>query len=73
MVELKQVYRVLPAFIGQDATKGRLQNGTVVYIHPKRRYAVLEFDGILGRPREGFHLDELTARNLILQKKGTAV
>ena len=70
MAELKQKYRVLPAFIGRDAQEGKLQVGTVIYVHPKGRYAVLEFEGVEGKPREAFPLDQLTEKNLLRQKKG---
>lgn len=69
MVQINQVYRVLPAFIGRDERQSVMQNGRVVYIHNRGRYAVLEFDGVTGKPREAFPLDQLTEKNRILQKK----
>lgn len=33
--------------------------GTVIYIHPLRRFAVLEFSFPAGKVREAFPLDEL--------------
>lgn len=70
MVELNQHYRVAPAFLGSLITEEKKQVGTVVYIHPKSRYAVLEFDGVNGKPREGFHLDKLTEKNRVKRKRG---
>lgn len=70
MVELGQRFRVMPYFTGRDAREEKIQTGIVVYVHPKGRYAVLEFDGESGRPREGFFLDQLTQRNRVRQKRG---
>jgi hypothetical protein len=63
MVEVGQKYAVHPAFGRMTMDKSGEQIGQVVYIHPQGHYAVLEFDGIDGRPRECFHLDELTKAN----------
>ena len=35
---------------------GLIRTGTVVYIHPEHRFAVLEFQGRMGRWRESFIL-----------------
>jgi len=43
--------------------------GRVVYIHPKGKYAVLEFEGPGGKARESFPLDQLTDKNRVLEKK----
>ena len=43
--------------------------GRVVYIHPKGLFAVLEFDGVFGNPRESFPLAELTENNLVRERK----
>lgn len=68
MAKLKQRFRVMPAFSGRDKMEGKLQVGTVVYVHPMMRYAVLEFDGVYGKPRESFHMDELIDRNQVKEK-----
>ena len=41
----------------------RNMRGRVVYVHPKGRFAVLEFPGISGTEREAFWPEELTAEN----------
>lgn len=58
-VKIGQRYWVRPAFAGGQLADGKKQIGTVVWVHPKLQYAVLEFDGVDGRPREGFPLEEL--------------
>lgn len=58
-IKIGQKYRVMPAFAGFQADEEKKQVGTVVWVHPKLRYAVLEFDGVDGRPREGFPVEEL--------------
>jgi hypothetical protein len=35
---------------------GLTRTGTVTYIHPEHRFAVLEFSGVMGRWRESFIL-----------------
>lgn len=71
MVELGHKYRVKPVFAVTQESAGKTMAGAVVYIHPKGRFAVLEFEGDRGRPRESFPLDELTDRNRILEKRKT--
>lgn len=39
--------------------------GVVIYVHPLRRFAVLEFQGISGRFRESYFPHELTERNRV--------
>ncbi len=63
MVEVGQKYMVRPAFARMSVEKTNEQIGQVVYIHPQKRYAVLEFEGVDGNPRECYHLDELTKAN----------
>lgn len=58
-MKIGERYSVVPAFLG-DTVKTPPQVGRVVYVHPRGRYAVLEFDGVFGRPREGFRPDDLT-------------
>lgn len=71
MIRIGMRFRVKPAFAKQEGTnaESKIQPGRVVYIHPKGRYAVLEFDGVLGNPRESFPLDELTEKNLVRERK----
>ena len=61
MVEVGQKFLVLPAFIGiqPDGIAGKQQEGTVIYVDKKHRWALLEFEGVTGKPREGFKLDVL--------------
>ena len=63
MVEVGQKYRVIPAFAKTNTVKANTQVGQVVYVHPQNRYAVLEFEGVKGNPRECFPLEELTKDN----------
>ena len=63
MVEVGQKYTVRPAFGRMTVDKSSEQIGQVVYVHPEGRYAVLEFDGVDGRPRECFWTEELTKAN----------
>lgn len=69
MVELDQKYRVKPAFTKGEGTDVKNMEGTVVYIHPQGRYAVLAFKGPHGTSREGFYLDQLTDKNRMLEKR----
>jgi hypothetical protein len=59
-IAVGQRYWVKPAFGTLKTTDDKLQIGTVVWVHPKQRYAVLEFDGVYGKPRECYQYDELT-------------
>lgn len=72
MVQLGERCQVLPAFIANinNALTNRTQVGKVVYVHPKGRYAVLEFEGVYGNPREGYRMDELTPDKLVIRKRG---
>ena len=72
MAQLGEMYQVLPAFICNidNGATSRKQVGEVVYVHPKARYAVLEFEGVYGNPREGYRMDELTADKLVIRKRG---
>ena len=63
MVEVGQRYAVRPAFARCSVEKTNAQIGQVVYIHPKNRYALLEFEGVYGKPRECFWLENLTKAN----------
>ena len=56
-------YRVVPVFTcgtEMGKTAGKRMTGTVVYVHPRGRFAVLEFDTKIGEKlRECFRLEEL--------------
>ena len=71
MVKLGMRFWVNPAFTKRDDGKSttKKQAGKVVWIHPKGRYAVLEFEGVTGSPRESFHMLYLTEENLVREKK----
>lgn len=68
MVELNQQYRVKPAFSRVKDGLGMPMVGTVVYIHPQERYAVLEFEGPGGKARESFYLEDRTEKSRVLRK-----
>lgn len=61
-----QKFRIMPAFTyskepGKKGISGKKMTGTCVYVHPKGRFAVLEFDTKIGEKlRECFRLEELT-------------
>lgn len=53
-------YWVDPAFAaGSHGVSTNRQKGTVVWVHPKGHYAVLQFEGVHGAPRECFPPGEL--------------
>lgn len=60
-MEIGEVYQVKPAFMKDSDTGGKALKGKVVYVHPKRRFAVLAFKGVHGISRECFRPEELTA------------
>lgn len=68
MVELNQCYRVKPVFAKMKEGPSVSLVGKVVYIHPKGRYVVLEFDGPNGKSREAFYPEQLTDKNRVLHK-----
>lgn len=69
MIELNQEYRVKPAFTKTNDENCKSMVGRVVYIHPKGRYAVLEFEGAGGKARESFPMDQLTDKNRVFKKR----
>ena len=71
MIKIGMRFRVKPTFSKPDGANSdtKLQPGRAVYIHPKGLYAVLEFDGVFGNPRESFPLAQLTENNLVREKK----
>lgn len=52
-------YRVAPHFAQNMLAKVKSQVGKVVYVHPKGRFATLEFPGEKGKPRECFFPEQL--------------
>ena len=52
-------YLVAPQFAQNVLAKEKKQVGKVVYVHPKGRFATLEFAGKYGRPRESFFPESL--------------
>ena len=38
------------------------RTGTVIYIHPEHRFAVLEFPGVMGSWREAIYLQRIGGR-----------
>lgn len=42
--------------------------GRVVYVHPRGRYATLEFQGVHGKFREAFYPEQLTERSRVIGK-----
>ena len=61
-------YRVKPVFsMSKDGRVVKPMTGKVTWVHPKGRFAVLIFAGGV---RECFFPEQLTAGNLMLQKKG---
>ena len=68
-MELNERYRVTPAFTKTNVEACKSMVGRVVHIHPKNRYAVLEFEGAGGKVRESFPLEDLTDKNRVLEKK----
>lgn len=70
MVELNQCYRVKPVFTKMKEGPSVSLVGKVVYIHPKGRYVVLEFDGPIGKTREAFCPEQLTEKKQSASEKG---
>ncbi len=58
-MKIGQKFRVQPAFCTTEKNGVGKQWGTITWIHPEGRFALLEFEGIHGKPRECFSLFEL--------------
>lgn len=43
--------------------------GEVVFVHPNKRFATLEFKGVHGKFRESFRPDRLTEYNRVRKKE----
>ena len=66
-MQKEEQYRVKPAFaLSKDGFTGERLVGRVVWVHPKRRFAVLVFAGGV---RECFYPEQLRVENLV-RKKG---
>lgn len=61
-IKVGQRYWVRPAFGTLQNSEDKEQVGTVVWVHPEKRYAVLEFQGVYGNPRESFMPGDLTRK-----------
>lgn len=59
-MEIGEKYKVRPEFTSnKDGTVGEKKVGTVVWVHPKGRFAVLAFAGGV---REVFYPEQLTEK-----------
>lgn len=67
-MKLGAVYRVRPVFEIREDGRKRVREGKCVAVHPKGRFAVLEFDGVWGKVRECFWPEEVTERNRVHRK-----
>lgn len=62
-MEVGEKYRVVPDFITyKDGTAGTRMTGRVIWVHPKGRFAVLEFKSGV---REVFTPDQLTEKRRV--------
>ena len=69
-MQVGEEYIVRPELAISTKTNAKpSMRGTVVWVHPKLRFAVLEFEGIHGKPRECFYPNELTAKNRVQKKR----
>lgn len=65
----KECYRVRPVFSVEKEKAGRTMVGRCVYVHPCRRFGVLEFLGVHGTIRESFRPEQLTRVNRVERKE----
>ena len=71
-MQVGEVYRVpldSVAWIDKQNGQKKMGEGTVVFVHPKGRFATLEFQGVNGKFREAFRPEQLMEKNRVLQKK----
>lgn len=72
-MEVGEVYRVpldtAATWIDKQNGQKKMGEDTVVFVHPKERFVVLEFQGVHGKFRETFRPEQLTEKNRVLQKK----
>lgn len=64
-------FRVRPVCLKNSAAVTPLVTATVVWVHPKGRFALLEYQGKLGTNRECFHPMELTDEKRVKGRRGT--
>ena len=76
-MRLGECYMVKPELAIPEKTyrkrkvKGKVQverlpmKGKIVWVHPLGRFAVLEFEGIHGNPRECFYPDQLLPKHRV--------
>lgn len=71
-MKVGEVYIVKPVCAIPTKTNEKPpMKGTVIWVHPRLRFAVLEFKGIHGNPRECFWPWELTEKNKVNNKRRT--
>ena len=69
-MEIGEIYRVVPsAAIPDNRNYRRPMEGKAVYVHPKGRFAELEFEGVHGTFRESFLPSRLTEKNRVVWKR----
>lgn len=67
-MKIGERHRVKPLFGASDERfVPTLKIGTIIYVHPKRRFAVLEFEFLNGKGRETFFPEDL--RNPLPDKR----
>lgn len=66
---LGKSYWVKPVFTASKDNVRVALPGKCVYIHPKRRYGVLEFEGVAGKVRESFWPEQLTGQNMVSERR----
>lgn len=67
-MQVGEIYRVRTDSVyceGQGVHLRPRVKGRVAWVHPRNRYAVLEFQGIHGNFRECYYPEELTERNRV--------
>ena len=65
-----EVYIVKPeCAIPTKTNENPPMKGTVIWVHPKERFAVLEFEGVSGNPRKCFQARLLTEANRIKPRR----
>lgn len=57
MIEIGDVIKMKPHYGNQCISKKK--DGVVVYIHPRRRFMTLEFEGADGKYRESFIIPKI--------------
>lgn len=69
-MKVGEVYIVKPeCAIPTKTNENPPMKGTVIWVHPKERFAVLEFEGVSGKPRECFQARLLTEANQVQKKR----